>query len=145
MSISQIIEGVRAKKLEATLLFVEFSKAFDYIYRGKIEQIFPAHGPLKETVAAIMMLNKNRKVKPRLADGDTYLFDIVAGVLQADKLAPYMSIISLDYVPQRLIDVMKDNGFILNETKSRRYPAETLTYAYYANDVALLANTTTKA
>ena len=38
----QIPEGVRAKNFEATLLFVDFSKSFDSIQRGKMEQIvFP--------------------------------------------------------------------------------------------------------
>ena len=30
--------------LETTILFVDFSKAFDCIYRGKIEQILLAYG-----------------------------------------------------------------------------------------------------
>ena len=43
-------------------------------------------------------------------DGDTDYFDIVAGVLQGDMLAPYLFIISLDYVLKMSIDKMKDNG-----------------------------------
>ena len=35
----RILEGVCAKNLEATILFVDFSKAFDSIYRGEMEQI----------------------------------------------------------------------------------------------------------
>ena len=42
----------------------------------------------KETVAAITILNKNTKVKVLSPDGDTEYFDIVAGVLQGDTLAP---------------------------------------------------------
>ena len=61
LTIRRILEGVRAKNLEATILFVDFSKAFDSIHRGKMEQIFLAYGLLKETVAAIMMLHKTRK------------------------------------------------------------------------------------
>ena len=34
-----ILEGVRAKNLQVTLLFVNFTKAFDSIHRGKMEQI----------------------------------------------------------------------------------------------------------
>ena len=43
------------------------------------------------------MLYKNTKVKVRFPDGDTDYFDIVAGVLQGETLAPYLFIISLDY------------------------------------------------
>ena len=40
---------------------------------------------------------------------------------------------------------MKDNGFKLTKEKSRRYPAHTITDVGYANDIALLAYTTTQA
>ena len=36
---------------------------------------------------------------------------------------------------------MKDNGFKLAKERSRRYPAQTVTDADYADDIALLANT----
>ena len=57
-----------------------------------------------------MMLNRNTKVKARSPDGDTDYFDIVAGVLQGDTLAPYLFIICLDYVLRTSIDKMKDHG-----------------------------------
>ena len=69
------------KNFEVTLLFVDFSLTFDSIHRGKMEQIVLAYGVPKETVAAMMMLYKNTKIKVRLSDGDTDFFNIVAGVL----------------------------------------------------------------
>ena len=45
-----IIKGVRTQNLEATLLFVDFSKAFDSIHRGKMEQILLAYDFTKEIV-----------------------------------------------------------------------------------------------
>ena len=45
-----------------------------------MELILLAYGLPKETVAAIMILYKNTKVKVRSPDGDTEYFDIVAGV-----------------------------------------------------------------
>ena len=56
MTIRQNLEAVRAKNLETTILFVDFSKPFDSIHRGKMEQILLAYGLSKETVAAIIML-----------------------------------------------------------------------------------------
>ena len=61
-------------------------KAFDSIHWGKMKQIVLAYSLLKETVAAIMMLYRNTKVKVRSPDGDTDYFDIVAGVPQGDTL-----------------------------------------------------------
>ena len=44
LTIRRILEGVWAKNLEATILFVDFTKAFDSIHRGKMEQILLAYG-----------------------------------------------------------------------------------------------------
>ena len=72
-----------------------------------MEQILLAYGLPKETVAAIMMLYKNTKVKARSQDGDTdYFDDIVAGVFQGGTLASYLHIICLDYVLRTSIDLM---------------------------------------
>ena len=81
-----------------------------------------------------MMLYRNTKVKVRSSDGDTDYFDIVASVLQRDTLAPYLFIICLDYVVRTSIDIMKYNGFKLAKERSRRYPAQTITDADYADD-----------
>ena len=90
LTIRRILEGVRAKNLQVTLLFVDFTKAFDSIHRGKMEQILLAYGLPKETIAAITIPYRNTKVKVCSPDGDTEYFDIVAGVLQGDTLAPYL-------------------------------------------------------
>ena len=72
-------------------------------------------------------------------------FDIVAGVLQGDTLAPYLFIICFDYVLRTSIDLMKENGFKLAKERSRRYPAQTITDADNTVHVALLANSLTQA
>ena len=140
LTICRIPEGERAKNLLATILFVDCTKTFDFIHRGKMKQILLALGLPKETVAAIMTLYRNMKVKVRSLNGDTYYFDIVAGVLQEDTQAPYLFIISLNYVLRPSIDEMKENGFKLTKERSRRYPAQKITDADYADDIALLAN-----
>ena len=120
---------------------VDFTNAFDSIHRGKMEQILLVYGLPKETVAAIMILYRNTKVKVCSLDGDTYYFDIVAGVLQGDTLAPYLFIICLDYVLRTSIDKIRENGFELTKKRSRRYPSKTITEANYANDIVILAPT----
>ena len=111
LTIHQILEGVRAKSLEAITLLVDYSEAFDSIHRGKTEQILLAYGLPKETVTAKRMLDRNTKVKVRSPNGDTDYFDIVAGVLQGDTLAPYLFFICLHYVLRPSIDKIKENCF----------------------------------
>ena len=110
-----------------------------------MEQILLAYGLPKETVAAIIMLYKNAKVKVRSPNGHMDYFDIVAGVVQGDTLAPYVFIICLVYVLRTSIEKMKDNGFKLTKERSRRYPSKTITDADYADDIALLENTPIRA
>ena len=58
-----------------------------------------------------MMLYRNTKVKVCSSDGDTDYFNIVAGVLEGDTLAPYLFIFCLDYMLRTSIDKMKGNSF----------------------------------
>ena len=84
-------------------------------------------------------------MKVRSPDGDTEYFDIVAGVLQGDTLAPCLFIICLGYVLRTSIDKIKENGFELTKKRSRRYPAKTISDADYTDDIAILANTANQA
>ena len=56
LTIRQILEGVCAKNLQTTLLFVDFSKAFNSIHRGKMEQILLAYSHPRETITAIIII-----------------------------------------------------------------------------------------
>ena len=56
-------------------------------------QILLAYDLRKETVAAIVVLYRNTKVKVCSPDGNTEYFDIVTGVLQGNTLASYLFLI----------------------------------------------------
>ena len=140
LSIRRLIEGVKEKCLPAVLLFIDFTKAFDAIHRGKMKEILLAYGLPGETVNAIMMLYMNTKCLIRTDEGDTDIFDIIAGVLQGDTLAPYIFIICLDYVLRNSLDLHNNLGFTLTQRKSSRYPAKNLTDVDYADDLAVLSN-----
>ena len=96
LTIRRILEGVKAKNLPLTLLFIDFSKAFDTIYRTKYER--NTFKVPEETVCAIMMTYKNTRSMVCSPDGDTPYFGITTGVLQGDTLAPFLFIICLDYI-----------------------------------------------
>ena len=72
-------------------------------------------------------------------------FDFVGGILQVDTITLYLFIIYPDYVLRTSIDLIKENSFTLKKKKGRRYPAETITDANYADDIALLTITPTQA
>ena len=57
--------------LVVALLFVDFSKSFDSILRGKLKQIRLVYGLPKETVKFIIMLYRNMKAMVNSPDRDT--------------------------------------------------------------------------
>ena len=81
----------------------------------------------------------------RSPDCDTEYFDINAGVLQGDTLAPLLFIITLDYVLRTSIDKNKDLGLTLSKQRSRRYPAIKITDADYADDLVIFADSSRNA
>ena len=88
-----------------------------------------------------MMLYQNTKSIVRSPDGDTDPFDIIAGVLQGDTLAPYIFIICLDYVLRKALDENPELGFTLQQQRSRRHPAINITDIDYADDLAISTDT----
>ena len=125
-------------------MLVDFSKEFDFIHRGKKEQILQVYGLSKETVSAIMRLYKNTNAMVHSLDSDTNLIDIVAGVWQGDKSVQYMHIICLDYELRTPINLEKTVSK-LKKIKNSQYLTETMTGVDYADYQVLLVNTPTQA
>ena len=82
----------------------------------------------------------NTRAQVLTPDGLTDIFEIVAGVLQGDTLAPYLFIIVLDYCMRTALERHPDIGFTLKPARSRRVRAERVTDTNIADDVALLAD-----
>ena len=69
-------------------VFIDYFKAFDSISRSMMEKILLAYGIPEKVVAMIMRLYNGSKAHVMTADGPSDEFDITAGVLQGDTLAP---------------------------------------------------------
>ena len=108
-------------------------------------EILKAYGIPLETVNAISLLYKNTTAKVISPDGDTSFFQIYAGVLQEDTLAPYLFIIAVDYAMRTAISNSDDCGFTLEKAKSRKRRALCVTCIGYADDIALLSDSVDKA
>ena len=63
LALRRIIEGVKANNLPAVLTFIDFSKAFDSIHRGKMIRILKAYGippTLLRAIEAIVYKHKSQ-------------------------------------------------------------------------------------
>ena len=139
LALRRIIEGVKNNNLKSIIVFVDFRKAFDSIHRGKMMCILRAYGVPEALVNVISKLYENTRARAVTPDGDTELFDIIAGVLQGDTLAPYLFAIVLDYVMRQAIDGREEElGFELERRRSRRHPPVVVTDLDFADDIALL-------
>ena len=139
LALRRLLEGIKAKQLQAVLTFVDFSKAFDSIHREKLMEILSAYGVPTKIVEAINILYKDTVAQVLTPDGDTEFFDVVAGVLQGDTLAPFLFIVALDYA---LREATRDTeiGFMTEKRQSSRQPAVYITDTDFADDLALLSN-----
>ena len=140
MALRRLMEGVKRNNLEAIITFVDFRKAFDSIHRGRMLKILKAYGVPEELVKVIGTLYKNTSAKVVTPDGETNPFNIVAGVLQGDTLAPYLFAIVLDHVMSQAVgNKVNELGFELERRKSRRHPAISISDLDFADDIALLS------
>jgi hypothetical protein len=135
-----LIEGVKSNNLPAIITFIDFRKAFDTIHRGKMLKILNAYGIPNQIVSAIGMMYESTMARVISPDGETDLFEIAAGVLQGDTLAPYLFVIVLDYALRIAIEGKEEElGFHLERRRSRRVGPEVLTDLDFADDIALIS------
>ena len=135
----RLIEKVKSHNRQAIIIYVDFEKAFGSVHRGMLMKILKAFDTTPKLLKAIAKMYENTKAKVVTPDGETDFFEIKAGVLQGDTLAPYFFAIVLDYVIQETYRGRKDElGFKLQKRKSSRHPAITITSLDLAHDIALI-------
>ena len=146
LALRRILEGANEKNLSAKVTFIDFKKAFDTIHRVKMLKILKAYGIPEIIVDAIQDSYSETRAKVTTPDGETDEFEIFAGVLQGDTLAPYLFIITLDYCLRSAIDGREEDlGFTVRSRRSRRIGPFNITDLDIADDIALLSNTASQA
>jgi hypothetical protein len=141
MALRRLIEGVKEKNLPAVLTFIDFRKAFDSISRSKMFKILEAYGIPHNLLNAIKSMYTNTRAKVRTPDGETEEFEIKAGVLQGDTLAPFLFIVVLDFALRQAISGSEEKlGFTLTPRRSARVHAKVITDLDFADDICLLSD-----
>ncbi|MCP4486191.1 MAG: reverse transcriptase family protein, partial [Gammaproteobacteria bacterium] len=98
LALRRIIEEVINFQLPCVISFIDFSKAFDSIFRSHLPDILASYDFPTIIIKAIMSLYMNTKAKVMTPEGVTLEFLTNLGILQGDVLAPLIFIIVLDFI-----------------------------------------------
>ena len=102
------------------------------------------YGLPNKIVAAVMSMYSHTAARVVTADGCCADFEVEAGVLQGDALAPYLFVMVVDYVLRAAIP--DDSiGFMIQKRLSRQHFAKYVTDLDFADDIVLLSGTMTNA
>ena len=71
-------------------------------------------------------------------------FDVTTGVLQGDVLAPFLFVVLVDYLLKKVTPQL-DSGVVTHPRRSRRHPAKSLNDMDFADDIALLESSISRA
>ena len=140
MALRYMLDMNRVSKRMTTIIFVDFSKAFDSIDRRAISIVLSKYGVSELLIANVMQFYIGTSAVVATAHGNTEIFSTTSGVLQGDSLAPFLFITLLDYV---LRETLLDNidGFTITPRWSSRYPAVRIGALVYADNIAITCDT----
>ena len=112
MTLRFLLDAARAQKCYLTVVFVDYSKAFDSVDRRAIPVVLRHYCVPDPAVADVMQLYHGFTAAVSTRLGLTETFDTTSGVLQGDALSPPLFILLVDYIlRQSLVD---EDGFTLN-------------------------------
>jgi hypothetical protein len=121
-----LVEEIKHCNLEAVITFIDFSKAFDSLYRGEMMKI----------LRAIELTYMGTRAKVRSPDGETNEFDITARVLQGETLAPYLFVIAIEYAMRMAPSGREvELGFTITKRKSQQIGPVVITDLDFADDI----------
>jgi hypothetical protein len=131
----------RIHSVSLVCVFVDFRKAFDTVSRIAIPKILSAYNVPQQLINAVMALYDDTRAAVITPDGLSDEFPTTSGVLQGDTLAPFLFILTLDWVLRTGLPSEDKDGFLLLRRTSRRHPEKRLALLGYADDLALLSST----
>ncbi|KAL8587252.1 hypothetical protein ACOMHN_013336 [Nucella lapillus] len=141
MSLRVVLDTCRTTNRWATIIFADFRKAFDSLFRGSIPSTLADYGVPPEVIADVMQLHNDTTASVLKQHGETESFSTSSGVLQGDtlSLSPFLFITVLDSVLRQTL--REEDGFTVKRRRSSRHPETKLCALAYADDIAFISDT----
>ena len=139
LALRRIIEEMAIGKQKATIIFVDFAKAFDSVDRRAMLHILQNYGIPDDIIRSIATMYENPESFINTSDGPTSSFKTSTGILQGDTLAPYLFVIVVDYILRHSADSIYVKGIDVKPNKTTRDSSKYLTDLDYADDITLLS------
>jgi len=133
LCVQRVHEIAKAEGRSIICLFIDYSSAFTSVFWHKIEEALTELNVPKELITAIMGTLRGASTSVRTPDGNTESFDISAGVLQGDTLAPYIFICIIDIILRLALKGKAGFRFEFRKGEER----ESLTDLDYADDIII--------
>ena len=137
MALRCVIDTCIIANMTASLVFVDFRKAFDTLHRSTIPVILSQYNVPNCLISDIIQMYSDTSACVSTELGPTEWFKTTSGVLQGDTLSPYLFIVLLDYALKKILP--GDVGFVVCKRNGRRHPAIHIGVLAYADDICLLA------
>ena len=137
MALRCVIDTCRVTNMSASLVFVDFRKAFDTLHRSSIPVILSQYNVPICLISDITQMYSDTSACVSTELGPTEWFKTTSGVLQGDPLSPYLFVVLLDYALKKTLQ--DDVGFVVCRRIGRRHPAIHIGALAYADDFCLLA------
>ena len=132
-----VFDACRVTNMTASLVFVDFQKAFDTLHRSLIPVILSQYNVPNCLISDIIQMYSDTSACVSTELGPTEWFKTTSGVLQGDTLSPCLFIVLLDYALKKTLQ--DDVGLVVRERNGSRHPAIYIDVLAYADDICLLA------
>ena len=106
MALICVIDTCRVTNMTASLVFVDFRKAFDALHRSLIQVILSQYNVPNCLMSDIIQMNSDTSACVSTELGPTDWFKTTSGVLQGDTPSPYLFIVLLDYSLKKTLQVL---------------------------------------
>ncbi|KAE8737576.1 hypothetical protein FOCC_FOCC016960, partial [Frankliniella occidentalis] len=124
-AVRTIISKRRERHLDTHLLFIDFAKAYDSIFREVLWQRLGEMGIPQKLIAMMKALSKTTRNRVRILGFLSEAFETLAGVRQGDALSPQLFNLALESAIRRVMSMLGDE----------------VTLLAYADDIVLIAET----